>query len=147
MVETEGVIVLISTGVGTPQRTTSENALRVLFWLVLFFFLSPIVMGLWMAGMLMSSGSRPSFLSRVAERVLGYWLGIKIWNRSTVPVQNLRVRETRTARIRLVRVAGHLVAGNFSHGDRITVRGEDHHGTILFREGVNHSIQSRILIR
>jgi hypothetical protein len=147
MVETDGVIVLISTGIGIPQRTAPENALRVLLWLVIFFFFAPIVMGLWMAGMLISSGSRSSFLSRVTERVFGYWLGIEIWNRSTVPVQDLRVQETRSGRIRLVRVAGHLVAGNFSRGDSVTIRGEDHHGTILFREGVIHSIQSRIVVR
>jgi hypothetical protein len=147
MVETEGTVVLISMGTGYPQRTTLEITARALMWLLFALLMLPILIVLWVAAMLLSSGSRPSFFSRVAEHALGYGLGNRIMRRSPVPVRELRVREVQTGRIRLVRVAGHLAGGSFSRGDWITVRGQDYHGTLLFREGVNHSIQSRIVLK
>jgi hypothetical protein len=147
MIEAEGVIVEISTSQSRIVRSVGAKAWRVILWLLFTALLAPLALGMWIVGTFTSSKSSPSFLSRVAERVLGHWLGGEIWKPKTVPVHDIRIRETQTGRILLIRVGGHLVAGNFSRGDRITIRGEDHYGTILFREGVNHSIQSRILVK
>lgn len=147
MVETSGIVTQVSTGQGKRQYSGRETMLRVLGCAALCFLLAPFLLAFWIVGHLMSSGSQPSFVSRIAERVFGYWLGIEIWNRSAVTVCDLRVRESRTAQMRQVRIAGRLLAGNPSCGDWITVRGEDCYGTILLRDGVNHTIGSRIVVR
>ena len=147
MVETEGVIVLISTGTGYPHRTSFEKATRVLLWLVFSFLLAPVILALWMTAKLLSDSSQPSFFSRVVQRALGYWLAARMLHLNSVPVQDLRVHETRTGSIRLVRVAGHLAGGSFSRGDSVSLRGREFHGTLLFREGVNHTIHSKIILQ
>ena len=147
MVEISGIVMQVSTGQGKRQFSCREALVRVLGRTVLFFLLAPFLLAFWITGQMMSRGSQPSFVSRIAERVFGYWLGIEIWKRSAVTVCDLRVRESRTAQIRQVRITGNLLAGNPSCRDWITVRGEDYYGTILLREGVNHTIGSRIVVR
>jgi hypothetical protein len=147
MITTEGTVIQVSTASGYAQRTALETTVRALCWFGLMIMLLPVMFAMLIVAMLFSSRSQPSLFSRIGERVLSYWLAGRLLHLDPVPVQDVRVRETRTARIRQVHIAGYLASGSFSTGDRVSLSGHDFHGTLLFREGINHTTQSEIVLR
>ena len=147
MITTEGIIIQVSTATGYKQRTALETAARVLCWLGLMMMLLPVMTAMLITTMLFSPRSESSFFSRVGERTLSYWIAGRLLHLDPVPVQDVRVRERSTGHIRHIRVAGFLASGNFSLGDHVSISGCDYHGTLLFREGVNFTTHSEIVLR
>jgi hypothetical protein len=147
MPQIAGVITQISQSAGNKQRRAWwQIATRTALWGVVGLVLGPVVVTLWITNSFMSSTSRPTFLSSLAARVAAYWMGMRLWQKMNVSGLDLRVRENGTAQIRLIRIIGPLGAGNLATGDLITVRGVIHNGTLFFREGVNHTINSLLIL-
>jgi hypothetical protein len=142
-----GVITQISQSAGSKQRFAArEIAARIALWVVLGLVLGPVIVAIWITSSLLPSASNPRILSHLAERVAGYWMGMRLWQKMNVSGLDLRVRENGTAQTRLIRVIGPLAAGNLATGDLITVRGVIHNGTLFFREGINHTINSLLIL-
>ena len=57
-----------------------------------------------------------------------------------ISVHNITLVDKGSGRKVLVRIEGDIIEGHCSSGDDIEVEGDNHHGTILFRRGVNHSL-------
>ena len=81
------------------------------------------------------------------QRALGYWLAARMLHLISVLILDLRVHGTRAGGIRLVGVAGLLVGGSLSRGDSVSLRCREFHGTLLFREGLNHTIHSKVILQ
>jgi hypothetical protein len=97
--------------------------------------------------MFRAGGSRPGFLSQVGVRVTSFWLSIRLFGHNgDVTVRDFRVRDS-TGRQRLVRIHGILSRGNLNVGDSVTIEGYDRGGTLEFRRGINHTIQSALVVR
>ena len=116
--------------------------------LALALALVPILLPLWLLGfMFRAGGSRPGFLSQVGVRVTSFWLSIRLFGHNgDVTVRDFRVRDS-TGRQRLVRIHGILSRGNLNVGDSVTIEGYDRGGTLEFRRGINHTIQSALVVR
>jgi hypothetical protein len=115
----------------------------VLGKLALALALVPIVLPLWLLGfMFRGGGPRTGFLSQVGVRVTSFWLSMRLFGHNgDVMVRDFRVRDG-TGRQWLVRMQGILSRGNLNVGDSVTIEGDDHGGTLVFRRGHNHTIRS-----
>jgi hypothetical protein len=97
--------------------------------------------------MLRGGGSRPGFLSQVGVRVTSFWLSMRLFGHNgDVMVRDIRVRDV-AGRQWLVRIHGILSRGNLNVGDSVTIEGDDRGGTLEFRRGLNHTIQSALVVR
>jgi hypothetical protein len=116
--------------------------------LALALALLPILLPLWLLGfMFRGGGSRPGFLSQVGVRVTSFWLSMRLFGHNgDVMVRDFRVRDA-AGRQRLVRIHGILSRGNLNVGDSVTIEGDDRGGTLEFRRGLNHTIQSALVVR
>ena len=116
--------------------------------LALALALVPILLPLWLLGfMFRGGGSRPGFLSQVGVRVTSFWLSMRLFGHNgDVMVRDFRVRDG-TGRQWLVRIHGILSRGNLNVGDSVTIEGDDRGGTLEFRRGLNHTIQSALVVR
>ena len=120
------------------------SILRTVGKVVLAVVLAPVALFLWLLfGMVSSNRGRPSFVSEVAVRAVGFWAGRKIVD-NMIPVRDVRVQD-RAGRQWLVRICGQLKSGNVTIGDVVTMDGIDRNGTLWFREGTNHTIRSRLI--
>lgn len=143
-----GVVTNVSpAGIGVCHPKSEFRVVRTLLWTLATVAILPGVVAFWIMRDLMSSGRRPHSGPGLLQQIFGYWLGIKLWNRSQTPVRNFRVRESGSGRTRLVRMFGNLIEGDVAMGDTVTVFGDDSNGTLIFRDGMNHSLRSRIAVR
>jgi len=110
--------------------------------------LVPILLPLWLLGsMSRGGGSGPGVLSEVGLRVTSFWLSTRLFDHNgDVMVRDFRVRDA-AGRQRLVRIHGVLSRGNLNVGDSVTIEGDDRGGTLEFRRGLNHTIQSALVVR
>ena len=42
---------------------------------------------------------------------------------------------------------GHLIEGDVAIGDTVTAFGDNFNGTLIFRNGMNHSLKTRLAVR
>ena len=85
--------------------------------------------------------------SQLASQLIGYFLMGKLFGqRRLIAVRDIRVRD-RAGGEHLVRVEGDIVGGNLSVGDEVIVEGRDHHGTLVFRRGLNLRTNAQIAVR
>jgi hypothetical protein len=116
--------------------------------LALALALLPVLLLLWLFGfMFPRGGSRPGFLSQVGVRVTSFWLSMRLFGyNGDAMVRDFRVRDA-TGRQWLVRMHGVFSRGNLNVGDSVTIEGDDRGGTLEFRRGVNHTIQSALVVK
>jgi hypothetical protein len=115
-------------------------------WILALLAILPILAALWVITDVLSSGRKASSGPGLFQQVFGYWLGIKLWNRSQTPIRDFRVRESSTGRLWLVRMYGQLIEGAVDRGDIVTLFADSSNGTLLFRSGMNHSLRSKIAV-
>jgi len=125
-----------------------RSAWAVVAKLALALVLVPIVLPLWLLGLMFGGGNtRHGFLSQVGVRVTSFWVSMRLFGHNgDVMVRDLRVRDG-SGRQWLVRINGLLSRGNLNIGDCVTIEGENRLGTLVFRRGHNHTIQSVLELR
>jgi len=143
-----GLVVQVSSPyIGSPRPNMAGLLLRILLWVLIFIAILPFIIAFWVMRDILSSKPRTYTGPGLLQQVFGYWLGIKLWNQSPMLIRDFRVRESATGRIGLVRIHGQLIEGDIVRGDTVTILGDDLNGTLLFQEGMNHTIRSRIALQ
>ncbi len=105
-----------------------------------------MLIAVWVMKDIMSSENKSSSDHGLFEQVLGYWFGIKLWDRSRTPIRDFRLRDSVAGRDWLVRMYGQLIEGDITRGDTVTIFADYSNGTLIFRDGYNHTIHSSITV-
>jgi hypothetical protein len=132
-------------------------SLKLLVIATLVLILSPILIGLALGALVLMlmlsflfprSGDRyPGLISSTFSQATGFLFSRKLSKApADIPVRDARLRDMAGVE-RLVRLKGHVIAGNINVGDEIVVTGVDRGGTLLFRSGWNKRINSEIKVK
>ncbi len=144
----DGVVVNASHAyTGAPRQDRANLLVRILLWTFCIFFIIPILIAVWVMKDIMSSNNRSSSGHGLFDQVLGYWFGIKLWDRSRTQIRDYRVQENGTGRIWLVRMYGQLCDGDIARGDSVSIFADYTNGTLIFRSGYNHTVNSSIVVQ
>lgn len=151
------VINLDPTYMATADFSWGKLCLKLLLVATLLLLLSPILIGIALGALVVmlmlsflfprSSAGYPGFISSTFSQLTGFLFSRKL-NKAPadIPVRDVRLRDSAGVE-RLVRLKGHVTAGNINVGDEIVVTGVDRGGTLLFRSGWNKRISSEIKVK